>query len=397
MMKESINSNVPAEKKDSDAFIIFLSTIWKQRILLLRNFVIVSIVFVFIALVMPKTYRATTTLMPPNSDFNIGILGAAMASSPLSALMGSGSSSEAMSTIAILQSRTLAERAIDTFKLLTYYDVEKLEDAHKIFSENLVTDIGEEGTVEVTFYLSTTWFSSKEQDAVSRELVANISNFMALEFDILNKQLKTEQARFNRLFIEQRYLQNKQDLKQAEELMRDFQKEHNMVALKEQTSATITAAATVQTQIIADQVEMQTLLQSLNADDPRVQSLQKEIETLQEKLSDLEVGRNISEIFPGFKSVPDLGIEYGRLLREIEIQNTIFIFLTQQYEEAKIQEAKNTPTVQVLDPAVTPEKKARPRRSVFVLFWVATAMLSSILYVNYSPVIKQIASDITER
>jgi len=396
-MKESINSNVPAEKKDSDAFIIFLSTIWKQRILLLRNFVIVSIVFVFIALVMPKTYRATTTLMPPNSDFNIGILGAAMASSPLSALMGSGSSSEAMSTIAILQSRTLAERAIDTFKLLTYYDVEKLEDAHKIFSENLVTDIGEEGTVEVTFYLSTTWFSSKEQDAVSRELVANISNFMALEFDILNKQLKTEQARFNRLFIEQRYLQNKQDLKQAEELMRDFQKEHNMVALKEQTSATITAAATVQTQIIADQVEMQTLLQSLNADDPRVQSLQKEIETLQEKLSDLEVGRNISEIFPGFKSVPDLGIEYGRLLREIEIQNTIFIFLTQQYEEAKIQEAKNTPTVQVLDPAVTPEKKARPRRSVFVLFWVATAMLSSILYVNYSPVIKQIASDITER
>ncbi len=394
-MNENNYTKDQVEKRNRDSFVLFLSVLWQQRKLLIRNFILASIMFVIIALVMPKTYRAATTLMPPVSDFNIGMLGAAMASSPLSAFMGTGGNSETMSTIAILQSRTLAERTIEKFDLMTYYDVEKLEDALKIFSENHVVAIGEEGTISVEFYLSTSWFSNQEKDAITKTLVADISNYMAQELDILNKQLKTEQARFNRVFIEERYMQNKSDLKMAEEAMRDFQIEYNMVALTEQTSATISAAATVQAQIITDEVKIQTMLNSLNADHPEVRSLKKEVETLKEKLVDLEEGRNISEILPGFKSVPDLGIKYGRLMRGIEIQNTIFIFLTQQYEEAKIQEAKDTPTVQVLDSAVPPEKKSRPRRSLYVLFWVSFVMLGSIIYVNYKPVIKQIAAEIT--
>ena len=396
-MSENNLSTDQAKKRNSDALILFLSNLWKHKNLLIRNFIMASIVFVLISLIMPKTYRASATLMPPSSEFSMGMLGAAMATSPLSAFIGTGSSSEAMSTIAILQSRTLAERAIDAFELMTYYDVEKLEEALKIFSESLVINIGEEGTIEVQFYLSTNWFSDKEKDGITKQLVAQISNYLANELDILNKSLKTEQARFNRLFIEERYMQNKDDLKNAEESMREFQKEHNMVALAEQTTATITAAATIQAQIISDEVELETLLNSFNADNPRIQSLKMELETLREKLVDMEEGRNISEILPGFKSVPDLGVAYGRLLREIEIQNTIFTFLTQQYEEAKIQEAKDTPTVQVLDPAVAPEKKSRPRRSLYVLFWVSVISLLTTLYINYKPVIKQIASDITGR
>lgn len=397
MMKDNNHSIDQTRKLSKDSFVLFLAVLWRQRNLLIRNFIIASIIFVSIALVMPKTYRATTTLMPPTSDMSMGMLSAAMASSPLSALMGSGSSSEAMSTIAILQSRTLAERTVEAFDLMSYYDADKLEDALKTFSESSVVNIGEEGTISVEFYLSTTWFSDQKSDAITKELVADISNYMAQELDVLNKGLKTEQARFNRLFIEERYMQNREDLKAAEESMREFQKEFNMVALTEQTTATITAAATIQAQIIADEVELQTLLNSFNDDNPRIRSLKMELEALREKLVDMEEGRNISEILPGFKSVPDLGIAYGRLLREIEIQNTIFIFLTQQYEEAKIQEAKDTPTVQVLDPAVSPEKKARPRRSLFVLFWVATVMLGSIIHVHYKPVIKQIVSEIIER
>lgn len=396
-MTDKSNSATQEEKRDRDPFILFLSNLWQRRNLLLRNFIVASIIFVCIALVMPKTYRATTILMPPVSDLNMGMLGMAMASSPLSAFMGTGGNSETMSTISILQSRTLAERAVENFKLMNYYDVERLEEALKIFSESSAIGIDDEGTIRVEFYLSTTWFSNQEKDVITKNLVADICNYMAQELDSLNTQLKTEQARFNRLFIEERYMQNKEDLRIAEEKMREFQKKYNMVALTEQTSATISAAATVQAQIIADEVKIQTMLSSLNADNPELRSLQKEVETLNEKLVDLEEGRNISEIFPGFKSVPDLGIAYGRLMREIEIQNTIFTFLTQQYEEAKIQEAKDTPTVQVLDPAVSPDKKARPRRSLFVLFWVTTVMLGSIIYVNYLLVIKQIASDIIKR
>lgn len=396
-MNDFTHSKDQTELRKSDAFVLFLSVLWKNKKLLLINFFTASVFFVAIALVMPKTYLAETTLMPPSSDSNIGMLGAALASSPLSAFMGTGSNSEAMSAVAILKSRTLAEQAVDTFNLMAYYDVEKLEDALRIFSESNVVNISEEGTIKIDFYLSTAWFSSSEEDAITKKLVSDISNFMAYELDILNKRLKTEQARSNRIFIEERYQQNIEDLKKAEVAMQDFQEKNNIVALPEQTNATISAAATIQAQIISDDVKIQTLLNSFKVEYPQVQSLKKEIETLNEKLVDLEKGQNISEMFPGFKSIPDLGIKYGRLLREIEIQNKIFTFLTQQYEEAKITEAKDTPTVQVLDSARPPEKKARPRRSLFVLFWVAIIMLGSAFSVVYKPVIKQIAADITKK
>lgn len=396
-MTHSTDKESKQGSQQLETITIFLSNLWSRRSLLIRNFLIASVVFSAITLMMPKTFRATTTLMPPTSDRGFGMLDLAMSSSPLSAFMGAGSSTEAMSTIAILESRTLAQAVIDSFGLLEFYDAENMEEALRVFSESYVIDISDEGTIRVDFYLGTSWFSDKENDRVIKGLAADIANLMVQELDVLNKSLKTEKAKFNRLFIEDRYLQNVDDLRQAEEEMRTFQKKHNMVALEEQTTATISAAAEIQAQIIMNDVKIQTLLNSFNADHPQVSSLQKEVETLKQKLSDIEQGKNISDILPGFKSVPDLGFEYARLFREIEIQNEIFIFLTQQYEEAKIQEAKDTPTVQVLDPAYPPERKSRPRRSLLVLFWVSIVMLATIFYINYTPLLKQLASDIRDR
>ena len=99
----------------------------------------------------------------------------------------------------------------------------------------------------------------------------------------------------------------------------------------------------------------------------------KENSALNKQLTVMEYGpqSNISEtgnIFHSFSDIPELGTQLLRLKRELSIQNTLFTFLTQQYEEAKIQEARNTPTVQVLDIAVEPENKYKPFRVLIVLF-----------------------------
>nr|MBC8490743.1 hypothetical protein [Bacteroidota bacterium] len=87
------------------------------------------------------------------------------------------------------------------------------------------------------------------------------------------------------------------------------------------------------------------------------------------------------KLFPVFSEVPELGVQLLRMKRDVEIQNTLFTFLTQQYEEAKIQEARDTPTVQVLDKAIRPEKRAKPKRKLIVLGLFFLSTFVSVIFV----------------
>ncbi len=383
-------------KTSADPLFAFFVRLWQRRVLLIRNIFLAGVISVAIALILPKTYRASAVLMPPSEEMGVGMLGNLM-SSPLSAFMGAGSSTEALSIQAILKSRTLAESTIEEFDLMSFWDVENRQDALEGFSESYVLTLEEEGTIRLDFYVNTGWFASSERALQCAKLAADITNYMISELDIINKELKTESARFNRIFIENRYQQNLEDLKQAEDAMLEFQNKNNMVALPEQTSAAITAAATIQAEIMSSEVELETQMSTLQEDHPRILTLKKNIEGLKEKLADLEAGENLSDIFPGFRDIADLAIDYGRLYREIKIQNTLFTFLTQQYEEAKIKEAKDTPTVQVLDAAIIPEKKARPRRSLFVIFWTFFTGVLTTLYIQNEKGLRSFIEDVLKQ
>ena len=106
------------------------------------------------------------------------------------------------------------------------------------------------------------------------------------------------------------------------------------------------------------------------------------------KLDELEFGSKVirlnqNKLFPVLSELPALGLQLQRLSRERGIQNTLFTFLTQQFEEAKIQEAKNTPTIQVLDIAKTPIKRYKPKRTLIVIGVFTISLLFSILIVSF--------------
>ena len=109
--------------------------------------------------------------------------------------------------------------------------------------------------------------------------------------------------------------------------------------------------------------------------------METEISELNKRLEELDNGEKEITMIPGFSEVPDLGLELGRLMRDMEVQNTLYTFLTQQYEEAKIQEAKDTPTVQVLDEAKIPIKKYRPRRALLVVSTFLLILLINVIFV----------------
>jgi uncharacterized protein involved in exopolysaccharide biosynthesis len=362
---------------------------WRKMIFL--NFIIVCFIAAGISLILPKVHRAQTTILPPIEESDGFGLSSLLSKVPLSSLsIGLGSVSEETYTfLAIINSRTVMESIVREFDLRTRYRVKNIEKAVKKLRKNVSVKVNDEGTITLSTDVSTKWLSDKATENETRKLARDMANFFIKELDRVNKHLKTERARNSRIFIEKRYLQNITDLHRAEEEFKQFQKKYGTIALPEQTSATISAATELKVQIISKEVEGGVLQKYVGPSHSEYLKVQNELNELRMKLNEFKSGerqnkentKNSKGLFLALNDVPDIGLQYGRLYREIFLQEKIMEFLLPQYESAKIQEAKTTPTLQVLDEAVIPIKRMKPKRAFFVMFWGVLSIFMSFCIV----------------
>ncbi|ODS30389.1 MAG: lipopolysaccharide biosynthesis protein, partial [Candidatus Scalindua rubra] len=327
--------------------------------------------------------KSSAVLMPPSSESGVGILGA-LSDLPVGDFL-SKADDATMSFIAILKSRTVMENVIDKYDLVNFYGVENIEEALESLGDNVSFEVEDEGTIRISANVATPWLHPEKEEEIAKELSADIANYFVKQLDVVNKGLKTQQASFQRIFIGERYKQNIEDLKNAEDRLKTFQEEHKMIALPEQTKAAIEVAATIKGQILSNDVQLGVMTTMLIPGHPEIERIKKETEELQLQLKQMDYGSDVSQsdqdkLFPVFSEVPELGIQLIRLQRDVEIQNTLFAFLTQQYEEAKIQEAKDTPTVQVLDQAKIPYKKYKPSRTRIAIVGFVLSLIGSMYF-----------------
>ena len=365
---------------------------WKNFIFL--NVFLITLFATFLSLIIPKTYRASAVLMPPLSETGMGVFSPLM-DSPFGGLFPQ-QTDETMSMIAILKSRTVLTTVVNKFNLIELYEVENIDIAIQALNDHVVIDIDDEGTIRVSVDVLTHWFHPDSEEIVAKELCSDIANYFVEQLDKVNKNLQTEQASFQRVFIEKRYHKNIQDLKIAEENLKQFQEINNMISLPEQTNAAIEAAATIKGHILSKEVRLEVLNNSYNTDHPDIDLLINEISALTEQLHRMEYMTetdqpNARELFPLFSKMPELETQLRQLMREVEIQNTLFTFLTQQYEEAKINEARDTPTIQVLDIAVKPNIQFKPFRSLLVIAAGIFGLIFGILIAFIRERIAQVA------
>jgi uncharacterized protein involved in exopolysaccharide biosynthesis len=295
-----------------------------------------------------------------------------------------GASDETNILVAILESRSIAENTIKQFNLLERYESDDMEEAIISFRGTVDVSINDEGMIIIIASSTTGHLADDAEENETRTLCADIANFMVAELNRINTELQTKKAKFNRIFIERRYEQNKSDLKEAENAIKKFGETYGMISLPDQVSAAIQAAAQIESQIAVKEVELQALKSTLYSGHPEIKKKEIELRELRKKLEEMKVGapqRDSLAIFPVFSEAPELGIKYLQLRRELEVQNKIFEFLTQQYEQAKIQEARDTPTVQVLDAAIPPLKRDKPKRSILVLLAGMVSIIFSALYI----------------
>jgi nucleoside-diphosphate-sugar epimerase/uncharacterized protein involved in exopolysaccharide biosynthesis len=381
--EEIIDVSASDAKASRERFITHLRLLWERRPTLLRFSAIGLILGVLFALIIPKQFVSTARLMPPEQGNSTAMM-AALAGKVGDSLVGLSGLLPGMKTtgelfVGILSSRTVQDEVIRKFDLRTEYGVTRWDDARKILSnKTYILEDRKSGiiTLQVT-------------DRDPKRAAAMVGEFV----DSLNRvvvDLNTSSAHRERVFLEERLTEVKQSLGAAEREFSEFASKNKTIDLKEQGRAMVEAAAALEGELIATQTQLQGLRQVYTDSNVRVRATQAKIDELQRQLRRLGgQGETISKpdsvekgemLYPSIRSFPLLGVTFADLYRSTRIQEAVFETLTKQYELAKVEEAKEVPSVRILDPPEIPEKKSYPPRTLITLIGAFAGFLVGIIW-----------------
>lgn len=374
-------------------FVTYLSVILRHRRRILKIFFIFDIGSAIISFIIPMQFTATATILPPTQSIGglFNFIGANVSNS-LQSVSGLSEMLPGATTLsdlyaAILESETIKGRIIQKYNLMKIFKTKTHTDAAKQLSGITKISIFPEGIISV----SVTWYN--------KHLAADIANSYIEELDRFNKETAMTTGKKYRIFVEQRLKETQDSLAKAEETLRKFQEQHRTVALDIEIENAIATIAKLKSEIILREVQKGAVASAAGFNNPYVTNIDQELRELKRQLAKIEFGSKDTtrkEFSAGFSvpfaRLPELSLEYARLLRDVKIQESVFELLTQQYEQAKIMEAKDTPTVQILDKASPPEKKSIPKRGriiVFSSFWGLILAIFSVFYSEWLARVKQ--------
>jgi tyrosine-protein kinase Etk/Wzc len=333
---------------------------------------------VVVSLLITPDFKSMASVFPAEEADLLGSLGDV--SSLVSSLAPKGLTSltadpELDKYIAILNSGRVLGEVIKKFDLVNVYGI--TDYPREKTSERLLDNV--EFSVEPEGNLTITVFDEDPQRA------ADMANYFVEQLNETNSEIRGQNARANREYVEERYKDNIRELATAEDSLREFQHRYGVVALQEQTEASIKAGADLGAQLAVKEVQLRILKQNQSDDSPVVKSAELEVSELRRMLVQMNSGVGdidaASSVFVPFKKIPQLGTEYIRRFRDVEIQNEILKFLTPLYEQAKVEERRQTPSVLVLDKASPAERKSRPKRLLIVIISTFLGFVVSVSYV----------------
>jgi uncharacterized protein involved in exopolysaccharide biosynthesis len=369
------------EPEGGDPQIIpLLRLLWDQRTRLAKATLAGFLVTCVIVILIPDSYEANVQLMPPDGTalsgtsailglmLGAGGMGGGSGGSAGGGLAGTvgdllGAQKPGALFIGILGSRTLADHMIDRFDLRKVYQAKTYMAARKQLGYRTVfQEDKKSGILRITV---------EDRDRTRAALMAQA---YVEELDALLAHVNTSSASRERVFLEQRLAAVHTELEEATKDLSEFSSHNATLDPQDQGKAMLDAAAMLQGQLIAAKSELSGLQQIYTPENVRVRSLEAHIAELQRQLNTLG-GKGYAgaptldsnSLYPSIRQLPVLGRQYLDLYRRAKVDETVFELLTESYEMAKVQEAKQTPSIKVLDAARVPERKSGPQRTLLAL------------------------------
>jgi uncharacterized protein involved in exopolysaccharide biosynthesis len=367
--------------------------IWQNRLWLgqvARWALFVSTVLVFL---IPNKFESVTRVLPSDSLPHTGGVLSSLAGLNGDASPGSSASSlidfasEALGTrnngalyVALLDSRTVHENLVRRFDLMKVYGVKSMQAARTTLEDR--ADIKED---RKSFVIT---IKVKDTD---KQRARDLAQGYVEEANKLLAHVTTSSAGQQRMFLEQRLVQVKNDLEVAEKNFSQYASKNATLDVPEQTRAMVESGAVLEAQVIAAQSELEGLQQIYTSNNVRVRSAQARLAELKRRVQEMggsangapasAPGANSDQLYPAIRQLPVLGVEWADLYRQVKIGETVFELLTTQYELAHMEEARETPVLNIVDAANVPEKKVFPPRLLLLLGFTLFAVSMGALWI----------------
>jgi capsule polysaccharide export protein KpsE/RkpR len=264
-------------------------------------------------------------------------------------------------------------------EIVRRYDLQRefgekyFEDAVKEFNDHVKTSVERETQIMT--------LSVEDTSAARAQRICT----MILELaDSVNRSLSRRTAQMTREYLDLRYEKCVKDLASAEDSLRVFQIRYRVLDMKDQATASVKIAAELEGHIAMKEVQADLAARTLGHDDADARRLANEVEQMKSQRRALDQGLDLKTAFNSiipFASAPQVGLEYFRRFREVEIQQRLFALLFPLIEQARVDERRNTVGAMVLDPPSLPERKLRPKRTLITGAAFVVGILIGFLFV----------------
>lgn len=366
-----------------------LRLMWNNRRLFLRAAGVGLVLSTLLAFLIPNQYTSTTQLMPPDSqssNSSMAMMAATLAkgAGALSSVAGDllTLKSNGAMFVGVLRSQTVQDRLVQQFDLKKVYHTKLGVDARQKLDENtFISEDRKSGIISINV------------TDHSKTLAAALAGAYVKQLNSLVAELSTSAAHRERVFLGDRLESVKHELDQASNQLAQFSSKNSTLDIRDEGRAMLDAAAGLAGQMIAVQSQLEGLRQIYTDSNPRVRSLNAHVMELRRQLQklggtkepagvsgDTSVDPTSDMPYPSIQKLPLLGVKYADFYRQVKIQETVYELLTEQYEMAKVQEVKETPSVKILDPANLPERKSFPPRLMIMLSGTCLAMVIAAIW-----------------
>jgi uncharacterized protein involved in exopolysaccharide biosynthesis len=345
----------------------------RRRRLILRTTLAAAAVGTVVALLWPNRYTATATLLPPQQSQSLAaaMIGQLGALGPVAAMAQKdlGLKNPNDLYVGMLRSRTTEDALIGRFDLLRVYRDRKMSDARRDLEKASEIAVGKEGFIRI----------SVEDE--SRARAPQMANAYVDQLRQLTQTLAVTEAGQRRLFFEGQLEQAKDNLADAEQALKETEQKTGLIQLDGQAKAIVDAVIKLRALIAAKEVELHARRLFSTEENPDVRLGEEQLSGLREQLAQLEKRNAIpGDVEVPTGSVPEAGLQYVRRLREVKYAETLFEMLAKQYEAARLDEARTAAVIQVLDPAIEPDRKSSPRRGLIIFAAMSLGLLGAVGY-----------------
>jgi tyrosine-protein kinase Etk/Wzc len=362
--------------EDNEATLIDVLTQLAHRKWLIAKFTAISMLTgVVLCFLLPVRYTTVTKIMPPQQTQSAAAMLmmnqlTSIGGGSLAAIAGGGLGLKNPNDIyvGLLTSRPVADALIQKFSLVKGYDAKDMTAARKKLAEFTEVTSEKNGFIAVSV-------TDK-----NRQRVAEMANAYTDQLRILTQKLAVTEASQRRLFYEYQLKQAKDALVSAEVAFQQVQQKKGLVALDAQAKAMIEGLAGLRAQVAAKQVEVEALRSYSTEQNPDVQLAERELASLQAEETRLEQRSPSPGIAGlGLGNVPAAGLEYLRAAHELAYRQALFDMLMKQYDAAKLDESKDAAIIQVVEPAIEPDRKSSPKRALLLALFTIVGFFAGCI------------------